>query len=112
MDKLTLEEKAGGALVRVFESSKYPTMRRGIKNDWTSCTWFDVKADSVGLWVKNYGVKNFPHQFLCKQRKMPKSYKITRKGSCTFEQLIGSQHVELVYLKVSQIGQGKIGRRF
>ncbi|MBL0082299.1 MAG: transposase [Saprospiraceae bacterium] len=70
MDKLTLEERRRRRFSESFRKQQVSYIEEGSKTIKGCIHEFDVKADSVRLWVKKYGSNELPHQFLYKQRKM------------------------------------------
>ena len=70
MDKLTLEERRRRRFSESFRKQQVSYIEEGSKTIGQVAHEFDVKTDSVRLWVKKYGNKKLPHQFLYKQKKM------------------------------------------
>ena len=105
MDKLTLE-KEDRPLVRVSKAASKLHWRR----IWTLMdrdTWVDLRTDSV-LWVS--WNKNSP-PILVQTEDVNRIKSLEER--LHLKQLIGTTRERLVYLKrVSQIGQGKIGKDF
>ncbi|MBK8848855.1 MAG: transposase [Saprospiraceae bacterium] len=113
MDKLTLEERRRRRFSESFRKQQVSYIEEGSKTIGQVAHEFDVKADSVRLWVKKYGSKELPPPILVQTEEDVNRIKSLEKEAAHLKQLIGSQHVELVYLKeLVKLAKEKLGEDF
>ena len=113
MDKLTLEERRRRRFSESFRKQQVSYIEEGSKTIGQVAHEFDVKTDSVRLWVKKYGNKKLPPPILVQTEEDVNRIKSLEKEAAHLKQLIGTQHVELVYLKeLVKLAKEKLGEDF
>ncbi|MBK7221760.1 MAG: transposase [Saprospiraceae bacterium] len=113
MDKLTLEERRRRRFSESFRKQQVSYIEEGSKTIGQVAHEFDVKADSVRLWVKKYGSKELPPPILVQTEEDVNRIKSLEKEAAHLKATdwLTTRRASL-FKRVSQIGQGKIGRRF
>ncbi len=113
MDKLTLEERIRRRFSESFRKQQVSFIEEGSKTISQVAHEFDVKAESVRAWVKKYGSKVLPAPILVQTQEDVNRIKGLEKEAAHLKQLIGSQHVEIVYLKEAlKLAKEKLGEDF
>lgn len=113
MDKLTLEERRRRRFSESFRKQQVAYIEDGSKTISQVAHEFDVKADNVRLWVKKYGVKELAKPIIIQTEEDINRIKTLEKEAAYLKQLLGSQHVELVYLKEClSLAKEKLGEEF
>ncbi|MBK8701408.1 MAG: transposase [Saprospiraceae bacterium] len=99
MDKLTQEERRRRRFSESFRKQQVSLIDQGVKTVVQVSHEYQVKSDSVRLWVSKYGTKEQPKTILIQTEDDVNRIKALEKESSHLKQVIGSQQVELIYLR-------------